>query len=232
MPYQHCSNCHAQARERRFYALRQTRQERLGLGQAEPDTRDRRQTHSLDVSAIDRLRRPSSRITYASTPNRIGTSSRRAVPRRTPSPQVLTARWRSCSPGERRALVRTIALSVEALLGFGSVFPNGWFEHHIAVDDADLVLPGHLREALSVMVRVSSRYGAKSVDKGRRSRDSRARDETRICVRRPCSLLWLLIRVGDEDIAGVAVQRHHARRPNAMPVDRVLAAMKKYGRLP
>ena len=45
----------------------------------------------------------------------------------------------SCA-GEQRALVRTIALSVEAVVGLGSVFFDEWFEHYIAGDDADLVL--------------------------------------------------------------------------------------------
>ena len=109
----------------------------------------------------------------------------------------------SCA-GEQRALVRTIALSVEAVIGLGSVFFDEWFEHYIAGDDADLVLQDiYGKRSELVVVCISSRYGGKSWTRSEH-RAIRARQmelgsafDDRVRYR------MLPIRVGDGDIAGV-----------------------------
>src|SRR5207248_2089522 len=96
---------------------------------------------------------------------------------------------------------RSIALSVEAVLGSGSVFFDEWFEHYIAGDDADLVLQDiYEKRSELVVVCVSSRYGGKPWTQAEyraiRARQMRLRSafDDRARYR------MLPIRVGDGDI--------------------------------
>ena len=48
--------------------------------------------------------------------------------------------------GAQRSLVKPLAENVEQRLGYASVFDDDWFEHAIAVQDADLLLQAIYRE--------------------------------------------------------------------------------------
>ena len=106
--------------------------------------------------------------------------------------------------GEQRALVRRIALSVEAVLGFGSVFFDEWFEHYIAGDDGDLILQDiYENRSELVVVCVSARYGGKPWTKAEhraiRARQMRLESASDDRAR----YRMLPIRVGEGDILGV-----------------------------
>jgi hypothetical protein len=103
--------------------------------------------------------------------------------------------------GEQRHLVLPVAQEVEAVLGRGTVFYDGWYEHWIAGADADLRLQRLYGESADlVVVCVSAAYGDKpwtrTEHRAVRARIMKAvTDEDRDRI--------FPLRVGDGDVEGV-----------------------------
>lgn len=106
--------------------------------------------------------------------------------------------------GEQRDLVRTIAESVEAKLGFSNVFFDEWFEYYIAGADADVKLQEIYAEKCTLAVLcVSGRYGDKPYT-GAEHAAIRARFMKAVSSQDKREQLSILpIRVGDGDMPGI-----------------------------
>jgi len=119
--------------------------------------------------------------------------------------------------GEQRHLVLPIAQEVEAVLGWSTVFYDGWYEHWIAGVDADLLLQGLYGAGAEVVVMcVSEAYGNKSWTRTEH-RAVRARlmqanmgvDRHRIFP----------VRVGDGEVEGVLLNEIVPDLRNKTPVE-------------